>query len=435
MSLDKHVINSIETSSVAVGNRFLLAVSGGKDSMTLLSVFHELGLPIVVAHMNYGLRSEDADLDEVLVREECEKKAIEVMVKRVDTKSFCQEHGYSTQEGARVLRYKWFEELMKELSLDWVVTAHHEEDNKETFIQNLKRGSGLRGLKSMRVVHEYKFKPMLSASREEIDGYATTNGVIYREDASNNKNHYQRNLVRNKLLPSLEDQLPGFGKGITSSIQQMQLDYDFMAEMLDQEANLNLIEEKGAWKLLAYKRLHPRLVFHVLEKFGFNFVQATDILKASSSGKKIMNEKYTAEVGQETLFIYPKKTYGSRTEYEVKDLGIHEVNGVRIQITVSERPASFSADKNVAFMDAERLTWPLSVRSFQQGDKIIPIGMKGKKKLSDYFIDEKIPVHLRQDKQVVISNGEIIWVVGELVSELVKLTSKTKKVLKLETLS
>jgi len=184
----------LSTQSDARSDGYLLAGSGGKDSMVLLDVLHKLGVKFVVAHMNYGLRGEDSDLDQQLVKKLCETRGVKFCVKRVDTNKFCAERGCSTQEGARILRYSWFDELLEEENLQWMVTAHHEEDNKETFIQNLKRGSGLRGLKAMRFVHENKLKPMLSISRNIIDQYAKEQGIEFRQDASNNQNHYQRNL-------------------------------------------------------------------------------------------------------------------------------------------------------------------------------------------------------------------------------------------------
>lgn len=412
---------------------YLLAVSGGKDSMVLLDVFHNLGVSFMVAHMNYGLREGDSDLDEALVESVCREKGIKFISKKVDTKKYCLEHGMSTQEGARILRYNWFNELLESEKLKWIVTAHHEEDNKETFIQNLKRGSGLRGLKSMTIHHENKLKPLLTIARGEIDQYALENKVDFRQDASNNQNHYQRNLIRNKLLPMMEEELNGIGQGISRSIENLQQDYNYLRSKLNEEADQTLQKKENEWVVTSFRDKHPRLLFHILEDFGFNNQQVLDLIRSNTSGKKIENEKYVVVDGHGDLYIY-ENVEDDSIDLEIFEPGRYNIGKETIVISEAEKPTHFSANKLVAYVDANKVAWPLKVRDYQRGDRIKPIGMKGSKKLSDYFTDAKIPVHQRSNKKVVVSNGEIIWVVGELMSENVKIVHLTKKVLKFETL-
>lgn len=412
-------------------DRFLLAVSGGKDSMALFSIFSNLNLDFAVAHMNYGLREEESDKDELLVRKVAEERKVKLFTKKVDTKTFCSTEGYSTQEGARILRYSWFQELLDEEKIDWIVTAHHEEDNKETFIQNLKRGSGLRGLKSMKVIHENRFKPLLSISRSEIDSFVEENQIKYRQDASNNQNHYQRNLIRNKLLPTLEEELPGIGLGITSSIENLRLDYEYLVDRLERESTVLLVKEEIGWKIKDFKNIHPRLLFHILEKFEFNIQQMYDILGALS-GKKIENDQYEVTNGHGDLYLQ-KISLTQRINEQIKEPGVYNLGDQKVHIQACEYPTQFDRNKSIAYVDADKLFWPLTIRNYRQGDKIKPIGLSGSKKLSDYFTDQKIPVHLRSHKMVILSGDEIIWIVGEMVSDKVKLTESTKKVLKFET--
>ncbi|MCB9195607.1 MAG: tRNA lysidine(34) synthetase TilS [Flavobacteriales bacterium] len=412
--------------------KYLLAVSGGKDSMVMLDVFIKLGLHFEVAHMNYQLRGEDADQDEMLVREQCERGRIRCHLKRVDTKSFCQENGYSTQEGARILRYNWFKVLLLNQASHWIVTAHHLEDNKETFIQNLKRGSGLRGLKSMLPSMDNRLKPMLSISREEIDSYVEENKILFRQDASNNQNQYQRNLIRNELLPLMDRILPGIGKGIESSIQDLQDDFTYLMNSLERDAKEHLIKSGKGFRIDQYRLLEPRLLLFLLEKFDFNKIQVGDIFSSEGSGKKILSRDYIAETSYGNIFIY-KRIEAEEFVISVEGIGEYDLQGSKLLIEYSEIPQKFDHNKNVAYIDAEKLSWPLIIRQYQNGDRIQPIGMSGTKKLSDYFTDQKIPSHQRTEKKVVVSSDEIVWVIGELISDRMKITSTTKKVLKLET--
>ena len=196
MTLQKHISNVFLKHHIKLDEvKLLLAVSGGKDSMVLLSLLSDMEVNFEVAHMNYQLRDDAANLDQALVENVCKEKNIPCHIKVVDTKAFCKENKVSTQEGARMLRYQWFSSLIDSQEMNYITTAHHESDNHETFIQNLKRGSGLRGLKSMVFLQNGRCKPLLNCARELIDKYAKEFAVPYRQDASNNQNHYLRNLM------------------------------------------------------------------------------------------------------------------------------------------------------------------------------------------------------------------------------------------------
>lgn len=412
---------------------FLLAVSGGKDSMVLLNLLYDLKYEFIVAHVNYGLRGSDSDLDEELVITEAERLKIPVYSKRVDTKKFCDENHVTVQEGARMLRYSWFEELKQAHDLAFIVTAHHTEDNKETFLQNLKRGSGLRGLKAMEIFANDRFKPMLNCTREEIDQYAEEFNIPYREDSSNKKNQYQRNLIRNKLLPLMEDTLPGIGQGIISSIANLQSDYSFLFEQLELTSSNVLVEKADHWEINNFRTLHPRLLLHVLEKFDFNFVQMDDILQSEKSGKRIVSGSSIAAVSGNDLII-TKANDLVEVEIEIHEPGNTEIGEFELRISYTNKPETFSRSKTEFYLDEDKIKWPLQIRNYEEGDRITPIGMKGRKMLSDYFTDIKLPSNLRGNQLVMLSEQNIILVLGELLGDNVKVDDQTKKVLKVETL-
>lgn len=434
MTLEDQIIQNLKREKIDIhSKKLLLAVSGGKDSMVLLDILFRLKVNFVVAHMNYQLRANDSNLDEALVIETCEKLKIPYFTKKVDTSLFCKEQQVSTQEGARILRYSWFEELIHKHQLDWITTAHHEEDNKETFIQNLKRGSGLRGLKSMVILQNGRFKPLLYISRNEIDEYAETNKINFRQDASNNQNHYQRNLIRNEFLPLAENLLEGFGKGITQSISKLKLDYEYLQNTLykEKESACNLEGEDCIIK--NYKNLHKRLLFFILESYDFNIFQMEDIISSSQTGKSIENEKFGAVAHQDDLIVFPISK-NEFLEVEIKELGVHCFETFDLIIEKTEKPKTFTQNLSCIYIDADAISFPLIIRNWKEGDKFSPLGMSGSKKISDFLTDLKIPLHRKKNIKVLISNHKIVWVINYALGNPFKIQNSSKNILKIETI-
>lgn len=434
MTLENQIIQNLKREKIDLhSKKLLLAVSGGKDSMVLLDILFRLKVNFVVAHMNYQLRANDSSLDETLVIETCEKLKIPCFTKKVDTSLFCKEQQVSTQEGARILRYSWFEELIQEHQLDWITTAHHEEDNKETFIQNLKRGSGLRGLKSMVILQNGRFKPMLNISRNDIDEYAETNKINFRQDASNNQNHYQRNLIRNEFLPQAEKTLKGFGNGITQSISKLKLDYEYLQETLnnDKESACNFEGEDCIIK--NYKNLHKRLLFFILESYDFNAYQMEAIISSSQTGKSIENEKFGAVAHQDDLIVFPISK-NEFLEVEIKELGVHSCETFDLIIEKTEKPKTFTQNLSCIYVDEDAISFPLIIRNWKEGDKFSPLGMNGTKKISDFLTDLKIPLHLKKNIKVLISNHKIVWVINYALGDKFKIQNSSKNILKIETI-
>lgn len=413
--------------------RLLLAVSGGKDSMVLLHILKQLGAHFEVAHMNYQLRENDSNLDAALVKTTCESLRITCHINVVDAKRYCKTNHLSTQEGARILRYDWFEQLLQERKIDYITTAHHEADNHETFLQNVKRGSGLRGLKSMVFLQNNRCKPMLSFARITIDQYAVENAISFRQDASNNQDHYQRNLIRNKVLPTIELQLPGFGQGLTQSIKHLQSDFDYLNYSLERDSQAMLEKQDNQFIIADFKTHHPRLIWYVLEKFGFNQAQCQTILSASQTGKTIQSKDYEALMHQNDLIIHQPKEH-LVSEMTVEGLGEYDCDANILRIFESTFPEKFDGNRQVAFVDFDKLSFPLEIRNWQAGDKFTPLGMKGSKKLSDFLTDIKMPLHEKNNVKVLISNQKIVWVINQAVSDFFKIEKSSKKVIKLETI-
>jgi tRNA(Ile)-lysidine synthase len=434
MKLITQVENIFESHQISISEiRLLLAVSGGKDSMVLMSVLIEMGVYFEVAHMNYQLRDEDSNLDEEIVEQVCVEKGIKFHVKKVETKSYCEETKMSTQEAARILRYEWFESLLKLSSLDFITTAHHSSDNHETFLQNLKRGSGLRGLKGMVFLQNKRCKPMIKLTRTQIDDFAMSQNIKYRDDASNNQNHYQRNLIRNKILPEIENEMPGLKLGLTKSILNLQSDYDFLLQSLEKESDAILVRNDSGFIVNNYKMHHPRLMLHILEKFGFNEAQCLDILNANQAGRQVFNENYVVTINSGNLLIHPPVLMDYST-VSIPAIGTYDLNDSKFFLAETQLPSTFSSEKSHAMVDADQLTFPMTVRPWTTGDKFQPLGMKGTKKISDFLTDQKIPLNEKSSVKVLISNEKIVWVIGLCVNEKFKITKSTRKVIKLETI-
>lgn len=425
-TFQKHQVNTDEV-------KLLLAVSGGKDSMVLMSLLSDLKIDFEVAHMNYQLRDSAADLDQEIVERVCGEKKITCHTKVVDTKTFCKENKLSTQEGARILRYNWFQELIEHRGLTYITTAHHASDNHETFLQNVKRGSGLRGLKSMVFLQNNRCKPLLNATREMIDEYADKHNIAFRQDASNNQNHYLRNLIRNEVIPEMEGSLPGFKKGLTASINNLQTDYSYLLESLEKDCEKVLIQKDGQFVIKNYKIIHARLLWFILEKFGFNETQSKDLLAAKQAGSVIENENYCAVVNQNDVLVY-LNTITEKVSIRFDKLDRYDLGDMDFKLAICDIPSKFSNDKNIAWIDADKINFPLLVRSWEPGDRFSPLGMKGSKKVSDFLTDIKMPLHEKGSVKVLVSNEKIVWILNQAVSELFKINNSTKKAVKLETI-
>jgi len=412
---------------------FLLAVSGGRDSMTLLSIFRLLKLNIVVAHVNYQLRGEDSNRDEELVTSYCKTNSIPVEVLKSDTKSYCEKHKLGTQEAARNIRYDWFTTLKTKYNAAYVVTAHHQNDVIETFFINLSRGSGVKGLKSISYLHEDKLRPFIDYSREEITNYAKDNKVPFRNDQSNNSNNYLRNKLRNKVLPFVNSEIKGFEKGVTKSIEFLKIDAEYLYEQLEKESEQVLIIENDTLLISDYSKLSKRLLFHILQKFGFNYSQFTNILEDGKSGNRFRTEKYQLTLNRNDININSNAVNSEEFKLDIPSLGNYSIDNLTVEIATVAKPKSLLTEPSTAYFSTTKLKFPLTIRNWQEGDSFQPFGMKGRKKISDFFIDQKIGVSEKSKIKILESNGEVVWIIGFRTSEIFKVDSTCQEVIRIVT--
>lgn len=415
----------------------LLAVSGGKDSMVMLSLFKEAKFSFGVAHCNFKLRGDEADKDEGLVKQFCEKKSIPFYSTSFDTQQFAKENKLSIQMAARELRYTWFNEIRTENNYEVIATAHHKNDVAETLLINLTKGTGLsgfHGIKNTKVV----IRPLLCFTRDEIDQYVLENSIPYREDESNAVTKYLRNAIRHKVIPELQK----LNANIVENVIQTTNYLSDAEEILFQKVEEELVkctsssdENKILFsieKLRELKPLHSYL-YYFLQPFGFNGSDVSDIINAldSDSGKVFFSETNQLLKDREYLIL---SEIDNTPQEEIIINSIEDFQNTVItckKIEASE--VDFKKSATYAFLDEEKLNFPLIIRNWQQGDVFQPLGMKGKKKLSDFFIDEKVDLVTKQKTQVLISNNQIAWVIGYRIGDTFKVTEDTNNILVLET--
>jgi tRNA(Ile)-lysidine synthase len=410
-------------------NYLLLAISGGADSVFLFFILQKLGYTIELAHCNFNLRGNESDEDERFVKDLGEKFGVKYHIKSFATKVYAKKQNVSLQMAARNLRYKWFEELLEYRNLDYVITAHHKDDNIETFFINLVRGTGVNGLCGIRSKNKSVIRPLLEISRKEIECYLIQHKIRYRTDSSNSEIKYLRNQIRHQLIPLLEEMNPNIKQTIIDEISVLNGVSKVFQQQVDVIRHRVLIERDGIYKIniseLMKLEIPEIFLFEILKPFGFYKVD--QIIKAicSQSGKQFFSDTFQLIIDREEIII-------SMLENEHDDVEIIEgeteiTHPLNMEFIISD---DFSLDNNpnIAILDFEKLSFPLRLRKWKYGDKFRPLGMRNFKKLSNFFIDEKYSLLDKQKQWILCSGDAIVWIVGDRIDDRYKIDTNTKKV-------
>ena len=425
---------------IAEGDKLILALSGGIDSMVLADLLLKAKVEFVAAHCNFHLRGEESDGDDWFVRKFAEKRGIQCFVKHFETEKYAAKYGISIEMAARDLRYAWFEQLRKQLGYDKIAVAHHADDQAETFFINLLRGAGLRGLKGMQPQNGVIIRPLLWASREQIRKYAVENHVVWREDRTNVESVYLRNRIRNQLLPVFDELQPEARQGLYKSLEHLASENELYRELLQEKLN-QIIERNGEIQSIphsAFSIQHSafQLLFEWLRNYGFNTDQCHFIHEAMSTGigNHYDSTTHRLVIGRDELQLFEIE---ENTSEEIQiEIGEEEIlSPVHLQFSKLEKTADFVIDKSleVAQLDFDKLRFPLTLRHWQHGDRFHPLGMKGSKLLSDFFVDQKFTEWQKQNIWLLVSsNGDILWVVGYRIDDRYKVDNGTKSVLRCE---
>jgi tRNA(Ile)-lysidine synthase len=426
---------------ITEGDRLILALSGGIDSMVLADLLLKSKVEFVVAHCNFHLRGEESDGDEQFVREYVERNGIQCFVKHFDTEHYASEQGISIEMAARDLRYAWFEELRQQLGYDKIVVAHHADDQAETFFINLLRGAGLRGLKGMQPQNGVIIRPLLWASRKQVHQYAIDNQINWREDHTNAETVYLRNKIRNQLLPVFEELHPEARQGLYKSLEHLASENELYRELLKEKLSQIVKQEDEVQKVKVPEPVEGptsfQLLFEWLRQYNFNTDQCHFIFEAMETGigNKYYSPTHQLVIGRNELQLSEIR---SVSDEEIRiDRGEEEIlSPIHLRFSQVEKTADFIINKSrdVAQWDADKIQFPLTLRHWRHGDRFHPLGMKGSKLLSDFFVDQKFTELQKRNTWLLVSaDGDILWVIGHRVDDRCKVTSETKTILRCET--
>ena len=435
---DQFITNIKQKQLIKSGEKVLLAISGGIDSMVLLHLFERTGFEYGIAHCNFRLRGAESDGDEAFVHEQVEQHGTPAHFETFDTKEYASLKGISIEMAARELRYEFFERIRKEYEYDYIVTAHHQDDLIETFFLNLSRKTGIRGLTGIKEKKGKLIRPLLFASREEIEKYASENFIPYREDSSNSEVVYQRNFLRHKILPLFSELNPAFKKNFMASVDNLKAAYDVYENAIGNEIQQVLTKENGQ-TVVAISALqnssHPKTVLlEILSGYGFNASVVDAVYQSldTLSGKQFFSKTHRLVKDRDALFIQELKDDEDRVFYiEEDDMELFAPFDISIE-RVDANDFTIIKDSNIGCIDIDEVQFPLLMRKWQQGDYFQPLGMTGFKKVSDFFIDQKMPLHEKENTWLLCSGKKIVWIMGYRLDNRFKVTDATQKVLKLK---
>lgn len=411
----------------------LVALSGGVDSVVLAYLCKVTGLDIAFAHCNFKLRGEESDNDAQFVDALGLKLNVETFIQSFDTNTYAKSNKLSIQVAARELRYQWFQELSEQLEFDYILTAHHADDNLETFLINLSRGTGLEGLTGIPEVNDNIVRPLLCFSRDEILSYAKGAKIGWCEDASNASVKYLRNKLRHEVIPVLKGINPqllyNFGKTV-SHLKESQVIIDTAIDHISRD----VIREKDGDLYLDVKKIQalnqPKAyLYELLKDYGFTEWNDVVNLLEANSGKFVLSGHWRLIKDRKELILTTKEQASFETiEVEENDSEVQLPIGT---LLIENAGKIEGTNSNCIYVNADDLEFPLTIRTKEHGDVFFPLGMKGQKKLSKYFKDEKMSLVEKEKILLLCSGDAIVWVIGKRADNRFRVTHQTKNILKI----
>jgi len=442
------------------GDRVIVGVSAGVDSMVLLHLLNtfrqEFDLLLIVAHIHHGLRPVESEKETELVRKESARLGLPFEYGQFNVKEFQESGGFSLQDAARRIRFQFFHDLLKKYGGGKIALGHNADDQVETVLLRLLRGSGLKGLKGMLPIREKRvIRPLLEIRREEIEGFARENSIPYLLDSSNLKKDYLRNRLRLNLIPLIEQEYqPGFQRAIIKTSTLLREENDFIEKEAGEAYQRITREEEGqiTFKFSAYQSLHQAIQWRVIQKMLEKMEDGSKMDEGEWSDVNLIYRRLQPPPASLLLELSHglclEKQYdgvllrrgGVRTippfEVELDIPGRTYIKEIEKEVVAEEREWDRSKpideSRNVVLLDYERLHLPLRMRNFRPGDRFQPLGTEGTQKLKEFFIDHKIPKFERPSIPLLISGEMIAWIVGYRIDERTKITSETKRVLRVE---
>lgn len=424
-------------------DHLLLAVSGGVDSVVLVDLCHKAGYTFSVAHCNFQLRGEESNRDEAFVKELAKKYNADFLVKTFDTVALSKQHKTSIEETARNLRYTWFEELLNtnDYRLSAILTAHHADDNIETMLMNFFRGTGIKGLRGMLPKNGNIVRPLLFTQRKEIEAYAAENNLAFVTDSTNASTEYTRNFFRHNIIPLVKEIYPEAEQNLLAN-QQRFAETELLYQQSIQQHKKKLLEFKGNEihiPVLKLKKAEPlkTILFEIVSDYGFTAAQLNDVvdLLDAANSKYVQSATHRIIKNRSWLIIAPLQN--EESAFVLIEENDQQVSTAAFQLrfsVIEKQDAEINTDHSVALIDSTTVTFPLLLRKWKTGDYFYPLGMKKKKKLARFFIDQKLSRTEKENVWVIESNKKIVWVVGHRIDDRFKISASTKTLLKISLL-
>lgn len=422
------------------GKKLLIAISGGVDSVVLTHLcvtLHEI--KVSLAHCNFQLRERESNLDELFIEKLGKKNNLETFITRFDTQQYSTQHKLSIQLSARKLRYDWFQELIEKHQFDYVLTAHHANDNLETFLINLTRGTGLEGLTGIPQQNGNIIRPLLIFSREEIIEYATKNNIEWREDTSNLETKYLRNKIRHEIVPKLKEINPNLLDSFGKTSKFLQESQQIITDRISKVSKEIIVKKDDCMQLdieKIKKLSNPKAyLYQLLKEYGFTEWNDVCNLLSAQSGKQVFSKSHRLLKNRDFLLL-------SSIENTVKQNEIFELPStlklidkpITLKFEVVSKTTSVEKNSSTIFIDKDLLKYPLIVRKWQKGDYICPKGMQGRKKVSKYFKDKKFSILKKEQTWLLCSaKNEIIWIINERQDNRFLVNNNTTNILKITT--
>ncbi len=417
----------------------LLAISGGVDSVVMAHLFHLAGYSCAVAHCNFSLRGDESDGDEEFVKKLAVHYGFEFHSKRFDTEAFASDNGISIQMAARQLRYRWFDELMKEHHYSCTAIAHHADDVAETMLINLTRGTGIAGMHGIAPEKDKIIRPLLEFTRDEITAFAEAQHLSWRNDSSNNEELYTRNRIRHSVIPVLKEINPS----VTSSLNRfasLMSGYEKLIEAYISTVSKQLIRAGQSPETVTIELQQldalpaPEIIlYHLIAPYGFNASECHQILQSRRTGAVFNAPGYKLVIGRGNLSIIANEEAAGNPEFTIHESDTHtDLPGGTLTMERTDAtmvkskilPDDFTC-KGSAYIDSSRLAFPLTVRTWKAGDSFHPLGMKGKKLLSDFFTDEKFTPEQKESVLLLVSGTEVVWIIGHRIDDRYKIIETT----------
>ena len=422
-------------------NSVLLAVSGGVDSIVMTHLFHQSGYRFAIVHCNFGLRCAESDGDERFVTTLADSMEVKCFSTRFNTDEYARERGLSIQMAARELRYTWFERVRDEQGFDFIATAHHLDDQAETMLINLARGTGIAGLHGIPLRNGRVIRPMMFATRKEIETFAAGQGILFREDRSNKEKKYTRNKIRHFVLPVLSEINPEFPANTAETVRKLS-DYEKIADIKLREWAHEAVILRNGDVVISIEKIRNNsfpatFLWFLISKFGFTPPGVNEIMESLGETEEKIFYSSTHQLSKERTSLVIREFNENKPEQEFFIDEFEErktiTEPVNMEFTRLMVAGDFEipGESRIATLDYAKLQFPLVLRKWRPGDEFRPFGMKGRKKLSDLFTDMKFSAKQKEATWILCSGGDIAWVAGCRIDDRFRVTKATVEVLRI----